>query len=84
MSDRLELTKEFAGNKDDVSSTVKAVFDALREKGYNASNQIVGYLISGDPSYITSHKDARNLIQNIDRDDLMEVFVSYYLENACK
>ncbi len=84
MSDRLELTKEFAGNKDDVSSTVKAVFEALQEKGYNASNQIVGYLISGDPSYITSHKDARNLIQNIERDDLMEVFVSYYLENACK
>ncbi|HMM05794.1 MAG TPA: IreB family regulatory phosphoprotein [Clostridiales bacterium] len=84
MSDRLELTKEFAGNKDDVSSTVKAVFEALQEKGYNASNQIVGYLISGDPSYITSHKDARNLIQNIERDDLMEVFVSYYLEHACK
>lgn len=83
MSDRLELTKEFAGNKDDVSSTVKSVFDALKEKGYNASNQIVGYLISGDPSYITSHKDARNIIQNIERDELMEIFVSYYLEHAC-
>lgn len=83
MSDRLELTKEFAGNKDDVSSTVKSVFDALNEKGYNASNQIVGYLISGDPSYITSHKDARNIIQNIERDELMEIFVSYYLEHAC-
>lgn len=83
MSDRLELTKEFAGNKDDVSSTVKSVFDALNEKGYNASNQIVGYLISGDPSYITSHNDARNIIQNIERDELMEIFVSYYLEHAC-
>ena len=83
MSDRLELTKEFAGNKDDVSSTVKSVFDALNEKGYNASNQIVGYLISGDPSYITSHKDARNIIRNIERDELMEIFVSYYLEHAC-
>jgi uncharacterized protein (UPF0297 family) len=84
MSDRLEPTMEFSGYRDDASSTVKEVFDALQEKGYNASNQIVGYLISGDPSYITSYKDARNIIQNIERDELMEVFVSYYLENVCK
>lgn len=84
MSDRLEPTMEFSGYKDDASATVKAVYDALQEKGYNASNQLVGYLISGDPSYITSYKDARNIIQNMERDELMEVFVSYYLENVCK
>jgi uncharacterized protein (UPF0297 family) len=84
MSDKFDPTMEFTGNKDDASSTIKAVFDALQEKGYNASNQIVGYLISGDPSYITSHNDARNIIQNIERDELMEIFVSYYLENVCK
>lgn len=75
---------EFTGNKDDASSTIQSVYNALSEKGYAASNQIVGYLISGDPSYITSYKDARNIIQNIDRDELMDIFVSYYLENVCK
>lgn len=84
MSDKLDPTMEFMANKDDASSTINAVFAALQEKGYNASNQIVGYLISGDPSYITSYKDARNIIQNIERDELMDIFVSYYLENVCK
>lgn len=84
MCDKLDPTMEFMANKDDASLIIKSVYDALKEKGYNASNQIVGYLISGDPSYITSYKDARNTIQNIERDELMDIFVSYYLENACK
>ena len=84
MNPKLDPTMEFMGNKDDASTTIQSVYNALSEKGYAASNQIVGYLISGDPSYITSYKDARNIIQNIDRDELMDIFVSYYLENVCK
>lgn len=83
MNSKLDPTMEFPGNRDDASSTIQAVYNALSEKGYAASNQIVGYLISGDPSYITSYKDARNIIQNIDRDELMDIFVSYYLEHVC-
>lgn len=84
MNNKLDPTMEFTGNKDDASATIRAVYQALNEKGYAASNQIVGYLISGDPSYITSYKDARNIIQNIERDELMDLFVSYYLEHVCK
>lgn len=58
-----------------------AVYDALREKGYNPINQLVGYLISGDPAYITSHKQARTLIRRVQRDDLIEVLVSAYLKD---
>ncbi|MGI6735876.1 MAG: IreB family regulatory phosphoprotein [Anaerovoracaceae bacterium] len=55
------------------------VYEALDERGYNAIDQIVGYLLSGDPSYITSHKNARNIIRQIDRDDLAEELVRSYL-----
>ena len=55
------------------------VYEALDERGYNPIDQIVGYLLSGDPSYITSHKNARNLIRQIDRDDLAEVLVKSFL-----
>ncbi len=58
---------------------MEEVYSALDEKGYNAIDQIVGYLFSGDPSYITSHKNARNIIRQIDRDDLAEEIVRYYL-----
>lgn len=54
-------------------------YEALKEKGYNPINQLVGYLISGDPAYITSHKDARNQIRQVERDDLIEELVRYYL-----
>ncbi|MGI5873631.1 MAG: IreB family regulatory phosphoprotein [Bacillota bacterium] len=84
MNHKLDPTMEFVGNRDDASVTIQAVYDALKEKGYAASNQIVGYLISGDPSYITSYKDARNVIQSIERDELMDIFVSYYLEHVCE
>ncbi|ADG82751.1 hypothetical protein Tfer_1081 [Thermincola ferriacetica] len=56
------------------------VYEALREKGYNPINQIVGYLLSGDPAYITSHKNARSLIRKLERDDLMEELVRSYLQ----
>ena len=56
-----------------------SVKEALDEKGYNPVNQIVGYIMSGDPTYITSYKDARSLISKLDRDELLEEIVSYYL-----
>jgi uncharacterized protein (UPF0297 family) len=58
---------------------LKDVYQALVEKGYNPINQIVGYILSGDPTYITSHNDARNLIRQIERDELLEKMVKYYI-----
>lgn len=58
------------------------VHAALREKGYNPINQIVGYLLSGDPAYITSHNNARSLIRRIERDELLEELVEEYLKHA--
>jgi len=58
---------------------LKEVYSALQEKGYNPINQIVGYILSGDPTYITSHKEARNIIRMIERDELLENMVKYYI-----
>ena len=58
---------------------IKDVYKALQEKGYNPINQIVGYILSGDPTYITSHNDARNLIRLIERDELLEKMVKNYI-----
>ena len=58
---------------------LKEVYDALVEKGYNPINQIVGYILSGDPTYITSHKDARNKIRTIERDELLEKMLKKYI-----
>ena len=58
---------------------LKEVYDALQEKGYNPINQIVGYILSGDPTYITSHNDARNKIRMIERDELLEKMVKKYI-----
>ncbi len=58
---------------------LKEVYEALVEKGYNPINQIVGYILSGDPTYITSHKDARNKIRSIERDELLEKMVKDYI-----
>ncbi len=57
------------------------VFDALKEKGYNPINQIVGYILSEDPTYITTHNNARSLIRKIDRDELLSELVKSYLNN---
>lgn len=56
------------------------VHDALKEKGYNPINQIVGYILSGDPSYITSHNGARSLIRKIERDEILEELISEYVK----
>lgn len=58
---------------------LKEVYRALDEKGYNPVNQIVGYILSGDPTYITSHNDARNIIRKVERDELLEKMVRFYI-----
>ena len=58
---------------------LKEVYKALDEKGYNPINQIVGYILSGDPTYITSHNDARNIIRKVERDELLEKMVRFYI-----
>ena len=58
---------------------LKQVYNALQKKGYNPINQIVGYILSGDPTYITSYEDARNLIRKVDRDELLEKLVRNYI-----
>lgn len=62
-----------------IRDTLMQVYDALKEKGYNPINQIVGYILSEDPTYITTHNNARNLIRKIDRDTLLQSLVKYYL-----
>ena len=75
------MTFRIGDEKEDVmKDTLTQVFDALREKGYNPINQIVGYLLSEDPTYITNHNSARTLICKIDRDELLQVLVKSYLE----
>lgn len=64
-----------------VQTTLDEVYDSLKEKGYNAVSQIVGYLVSGDPGYITNFKDAREKITSIDRSKILEAIVKEYLEN---
>ena len=62
-----------------IRDTLTQVYDALKEKGYKPINQIVGYILSEDPTYITTHNNARNLIRRIDRDTLLQSLVKYYL-----
>ncbi|GAB3050504.1 IreB family regulatory phosphoprotein [Virgibacillus ainsalahensis] len=64
----------------DIKEILFTVHEALQEKGYNPINQIVGYLLSGDPAYIPRHKDARNLIRKIERDEVIEELVKFYLD----
>ena len=64
---------------DEIYRILSVVYEALEEKGYNPINQIVGYILSEDPTYITVHKNARSLIRHIDRDELMQVLVKSYL-----
>ena len=63
----------------EMKAILTAVYDALKEKGYNPINQIVGYLLSEDPTYITNHQHARALIRKIDRDELLQELVRNYL-----
>lgn len=73
-----DVDKEKINRIDTIMTDVQ---DALEAKGYNPVNQIVGYIMSGDPTYITSYKDARNLIQKVERDELLEELVKRYLNS---
>ena len=65
-----------------VSDVLEIVYKAIKEKGYNPVNQIVGYIMSGDPTYITSHNNARSLIMKVERDELVEEVLKTYIENS--
>ncbi len=78
-----ERTMRFDANKNEsnkVSNMLNTVYNALEEKEYNPINQIVGYLLSGDPAYIPRHNDARNLIRRFERDEVLEEILKEYLE----
>ena len=82
MSEITENTINFKVEKDkniQINSIMQEVYSALVEKGYNPINQIVGYILSGDPTYITNYNDARSKIRQFDRDDLLEELVKNYL-----
>jgi uncharacterized protein (UPF0297 family) len=65
-----------------VQEVLHAVYEALTEKGYNPVNQIVGYIMSGDPTYITSHKNARTMIMKVERDELVEEMLTQYIRSC--
>ncbi len=66
--------------QEEIRRILTSTYDALQEKGYNPINQIVGYILSEDPTYITTHNNARSLIRKIDRDELLQVLVKSYLD----
>ena len=74
----MNFSVEIEKNKK-TKDVLKQVYEALKEKGYNPINQIVGYILSGDPTYITSYNDARNLIRQLDRDELLGTLVKSYI-----
>jgi uncharacterized protein (UPF0297 family) len=79
---KLDNTRKFAIAEDgstEMRSILTAVYAAMQEKGYNPINQIVGYILSEDPTYVTSHNNARGLIRKLDRDELLQELVRNYL-----
>lgn len=81
MSD-IDYTRKFSVNYDkdeEIKTILSSVYTSLREKGYNPINQIVGYILSEDPTYITNHNNARTLIRQLDRDELLQVLLKSYL-----
>ncbi len=84
MGQNMDETVKFKVQKDtdiDTRKILKEVAKALEKKGYNPINQIVGYLLSGDPAYITSYGNARNLIRKFERDEFLEELLKNYIEN---
>lgn len=73
---------KFGNEENKAEKIIFHVCEAMKEKGYNPINQLVGYLLSGDPAYVTSHKDARSMIRSIERDDLLEELVRAYLNKG--
>ncbi len=81
MSDQRTITFSVADEREiEIRTTLQDVYDALKEKGYNPINQIVGYILSEDPTYITNYRNARSLIRKIDRDELLNLLVKNYLK----
>ena len=75
------MTFSFNNNRDDdIKAILTTVYNALQEKGYNPINQIVGYILSEEPTYITTHNNARSLIRKIDRDELLQALLKSYLK----
>ena len=78
----IDLTRKFSLNEDrgeEIKAILTSVYNSLQEKGYNPINQIVGYILSEDPTYITNHNQARTLIRKVDRDELLQELVKKYL-----
>ena len=69
--------------RENIRQVLMLVRDALQERGYNAINQMAGYLISNDPAYISSHKNARSIVQSVERHEIIEELVRFYLEETC-
>ena len=83
MSD-IDYTRKFSVTYDkdqEIKAILSSVYTSLREKGYNPINQIVGYILSEDPTYITNHNNARTLIRQLDRDELLQVLLKSYLQD---
>ena len=82
MTDKNSITRKFqvpSDDKEQMRQVLREVFDALNEKGYNPINQIVGYLLTEDPTYITNYNNARTKICKLDRDELLQALVKHYL-----
>ena len=79
MNDRTMTFSIGDQTEQEIRNILTLLYDELKEKGYNPINQIVGYILSEDPTYITTHNNARNLIRKIDRDTLLQSLVRYYL-----
>ena len=79
MNDRTMTFSIGDQTEQEIRNILTIVYDSLKEKGYNPINQIVGYILSEDPTYITTHNNARNLIRRIERDTLLQSLVRYYL-----
>lgn len=79
MNDKTMTFSLSADHERQIREILLTVYNALKEKGYNPINQLVGYILSEDPTYITTHNNARNLIRKIDRDLLLQTLVRYYL-----
>ncbi|MBR5473688.1 MAG: IreB family regulatory phosphoprotein [Clostridia bacterium] len=79
MNDRTMTFSIGDQTEQEIRNILTIVYDSLKEKGYNPINQIIGYILSEDPTYITTHNNARNLIRRIDRDTLLQSLVRYYL-----
>lgn len=78
----MDYTRKFSVNMnkdDEIRSILSSVYASLQEKGYNPINQIVGYILSEDPTYITNHNNARALIRKLDRDELLQTLLKSYL-----